>query len=184
MLTRASIPNLLTFARVATVPLCLTLMVMQPSCHNPALFWIFIIASLTDFLDGYLARRWNAVSPLGTLLDPIADKLLVALMLLYLLSATGPVLLLPVALIMLRELYVSGLREFLASRRIALPVSRGGKWKTTLQMLAIAFLLAGLGWGNAPLAPQALLVGNILLYAAAALAVTSAVNYSRLKNNG
>jgi cardiolipin synthase (CMP-forming) len=145
MLARRQIPNLLTFARVLAVPACLVIMLLFPA--KPMwLLWIFIAASFTDFLDGYLARRWNATSNLGALLDPIADKLLVALMLIYLLIMLGMPLLLPVAVILLRELYISGLREFLATKQVTLPVSKGGKWKTALQMLAIISLLGGLAY--------------------------------------
>ena len=141
MITRRQIPNLLTFARVLAVPACLLLM-LSPIAHTPQwLLGIFIAAALTDFLDGYLARKWQVISPLGTMLDPIADKLLVALMLMYLLTIAGTQLLLPVIIILLRELYISGLREFLASRRITLPVSKTGKLKTATQMLAVTTLL-------------------------------------------
>ncbi|MFZ4542202.1 MAG: CDP-diacylglycerol--glycerol-3-phosphate 3-phosphatidyltransferase [Rickettsiales bacterium] len=206
MFTRQQIPNLLTFARVAAVPLCLIIMLFVP--YQPAaLFWIFVAASLTDFLDGYLARKWKVVSLLGTLLDPIADKLLVALMLVYLLMvSTVPFLIsplfLPVMVILLRELYIAGLREFLASRQIKLPVSKGGKLKTALQMFAVSLLLMQLVYEaipmplycTAPFAPPftetcsapiprlaAVLssFGLPLLYAAALLAFTSAVGYTR-----
>lgn len=192
MLTRRHIPNLLTFARVAAVPLCLALMLLNPACKAIALFWIFVAASITDFLDGYLARKWNVVSPLGALLDPIADKLLVALMLVYVLWALilPPIivpispLFLPVALILLRELYISGLREFLAIRQIALPVSKGGKWKTAVQMLAITLLLAAMAFGApisnpTPLTELCANAGLALLYLAALLAVSSAISYTR-----
>ncbi|MDX2095593.1 MAG: CDP-diacylglycerol--glycerol-3-phosphate 3-phosphatidyltransferase [Alphaproteobacteria bacterium] len=179
MFSRQQIPNLLTFARVAAVPVCLLLMLAAPA-WNAALLWIFIAAALTDFLDGYLARRWQAVSPLGALLDPVADKLLVALMLLYLLwdaAAASPAALFPpVVVILLRELYIAGLREFLANRQISLPVSRGGKWKTALQMLAIALLLARGAYGDLPPWTE---LGLPLLYASALLALTSAASYSR-----
>lgn len=223
MLTRRHIPNLLTMARVVAVPLALLIMLLAPE-QKAALLWIFIAASITDFFDGYLARKWNVVSPLGALMDPIADKLLVALMLVYLLveggiapmttaasgspsatqSAGGMVspLFLPVMVILLRELYISGLREFLAHRQIKLPVSKGGKWKTAMQMLATTLLLAALAY--AP--PHALLhcaapfvaafssdcdavpsstmnivamLGMTLLYLSALLALTSAVQYTR-----
>jgi CDP-diacylglycerol--glycerol-3-phosphate 3-phosphatidyltransferase len=145
MLARRQIPNLLTVARVLAVPACLVIMLVFPA-KTMWLLWIFIAASLTDFLDGYLARRWNATSNLGALLDPIADKLLVALMLIYLLIMLGAPLLLPVAVILLRELYISGLREFLAAKQVTLPVSKGGKLKTALQMLAVIFLLGQLAY--------------------------------------
>ena len=187
MIARGNIPNLLTFARVAAVPVCLLFMLLAPACTS-TLLWIFVAASLTDFLDGYLARKWNVVSTLGALLDPIADKLLVALMLLYLVSEKSSpnlvmpaqagiqsALLLPVAIILLRELYISGLREFLAKRGAELPVSQGGKWKTAMQMIAITALLA------APVAASATLssIGTALLYVAAFLATTSAISYTR-----
>ena len=192
MLTRQQIPNLLTFARVLAVPLCLGIILTEPLGKNQALLWIFIAASLTDFLDGYLARKWDATSRLGTLLDPIADKLLVALMLVFLLETLRlppfifPIspLFLPVCVILLRELYIAGLREFLAGRQITLPVSKGGKWKTALQMVAITLLLASLAFGppiasNSPVVEYAWRIGLALLYASALLAFTSAINYTR-----
>jgi cardiolipin synthase len=220
MLRRAQIPNLLTYARLLAVPACLAIILLDPSVtvgHGQTfkmfpstvpiildkqvlLLLIFTLASLTDFLDGYLARKWNAVSPIGALLDPIADKLLVALMLVYLLTVIGAVLFLPIAVILLRELYISGLREFLANRRITLPVSKGGKWKTALQMLAIFLLLwshmcghpaadvnsfaDGKGAGACMLHTYYVDgyiygAGAILLCLAALLAVTSAVAYTR-----
>ncbi|MES2984343.1 MAG: CDP-diacylglycerol--glycerol-3-phosphate 3-phosphatidyltransferase [Pseudomonadota bacterium] len=203
MLTRQQIPNLLTFARVAAVPISLALMLLAPR-HATPIFWIFLAAALTDYLDGYLARRWNAITPLGTMLDQISDKLLVATMLLYLLLMMGLPLLLPVAVIILRELYISGLREFLALRAIALPVSKSGKWKTALQMAAITLLLGTQAFNppyalnfkcsaitdsaghlvtscaNQPLLIRAAdIAGLPLLYAAVALALLSAVAYTR-----
>lgn len=203
MLTRARIPNLLTFARVAAVPACLAIMLANPSWKYVALLSLFVAAALTDFLDGYLARKWNATSALGTLLDPIADKLLVALMLVYLLTLKGAVLLVPVAIIILRELYISGLREFLASRQVTLPVSAGGKLKTATQMLAVIMLLTELvmnppGQINFPcqlvahadtlttscveqpiLLRIAKATGLPMLYVAAFLAFASAAHYTR-----
>ena len=145
MLHRRQIPNLLTFARVLAVPVSLAIMCLAPE-RTMLLFVLFVAASLTDFLDGYLARRWNATSAIGALLDPIADKLLVALILIYLLTQLGASLLLPVSLIILRELYISGLREFLAARHITLPVSYGGKLKTALQMFGISLALGRLAF--------------------------------------
>ncbi len=160
MLTKRRIPNALTFLRIAAVPLVLFIALRAPE-QKAALFWIFLLAAATDFLDGYLARKWNATSPFGAMLDQIGDKLLVATLLLYLVVVHNPCaiamdrfghvaprgiihfdsLFLPAIVIILRELYVSGLREFLALRRIALPVSRLGKYKTAGQMLGIGLLL-------------------------------------------
>lgn len=171
-IAKKDIPNLLTFGRVLAVPLALGFMVAESGAWP--LLVLFVVASLTDFFDGYLARKWNASSALGAMLDPVADKLLVALMLLFLAHRTDAALL-PIAVILLREIYISGLREFLAQRQVALPVSKGGKWKTALQMAAVTLMLAGLsfglhGWWQA---------GEAVLWLSAVLAFTSAVNYTR-----
>lgn len=170
---REQIPNLLTYGRVLAVPVCLLWMVCGDAIAAP-LFWIFVAAAITDFFDGYLARRWNAVSPMGTLLDPIADKLLVALLLLHLLRMDA-LPLLPVAVMLLRELYISGLREFLAARGRALPVSKGGKLKTMLQLVGIGLLLAAPVWD----APLAGVIGSYTIWAAALVSLLTAVDYSR-----
>ena len=175
MIARQQIPNLLTFARVAAVPVCLALMLLAPGARM-ALLILFILAALTDFLDGYLARKWNTSSRLGALLDPIADKLIVALMLLYL-AVLNVAAFLPVAIILLRELYIAGLREFLAMQGIALPVSGGGKLKTAVQMLAITLLLAQDALSTRFLTLTSL--GTPLLYLAAMLAFISAAQYTR-----
>ena len=172
MITKQQIPNLLTFSRVLAVPLALGFMVAGAGAWP--LFVVFVAAAITDFFDGYLARKWQATSPLGAMLDPMADKLLVALMLLYFAYGTGAPLL-PIALILLRELYVAGLREALALRQIPLPVSRGGKWKTAVQMLAITLLLASLAFSYGPL----WLPGIALLWLSAVLALVSAAQYTR-----
>ncbi len=172
MITKSQIPNLLTGARAFAVPLALVVIF---TTHSPiVLFWIFTLAAITDFFDGYLARKWNCVSAFGALVDPVADKLLVALILLYLLQA-GEVHLLPVAIILLREIYISALREFLSARNIPLPVSTGGKWKTAMQMISLTALLFALAY-NVVEASQ---LGIITLWIAAALALTSAVHYTR-----
>jgi CDP-diacylglycerol--glycerol-3-phosphate 3-phosphatidyltransferase len=177
LFARASLPNRLTVARLACVPIALLVMVVAPDAHA-ALLAIFLFASATDFLDGYLARRWQVVSALGTMLDPLADKLLVALLLIYLVSHTQTATL-PVMIILLREIYVSGLREWLGNRQITLPVSGGGKWKTALQLVAIALLLASPVWQVPALMP----LGNFVLMLAAALAFFSAVAYTRQSMN-
>ena len=169
MLAQKNIPNLLTFGRVLAVPVALYLMTVGAR----PLLAVFILASITDFLDGFLARKWNATSALGTMLDPIADKLLVTLMLLYLMVA-GHAPLLPIAAIILREIYVAGLREFLALRGIPLPVSHGGKLKTALQMLAIIALTAALAFVQ----QQAWIAGIWLLWAAAAVSLVTAALYT------
>jgi len=183
MLTKQNIPNLLTYARVAAVPAALFIATVMPGLRQ-LMFWIFLLAAITDFFDGYLARKWNAVSATGALLDPIADKLLVAVALLYLLEYTNAPIG-AVGIILCRELYIAGLREFLAKRQIDLPVSRGGKWKTALQLSAITLLLATVA--NYPMPYlrvgevmiNAWNVGVILLWVSALLALSSAFSYTR-----
>lgn len=173
MFTKQNIPNLLTFARVLAVPVALGLAVFLPG-YVHVLLWLFVAASLTDFLDGYLARKWNVTSALGTFLDPVADKLLVAVVLLYLVKYTVAPLL-AIGLIIAREIYIAGLREFLALRSIPLPVSKGGKWKTALQLLAITLALFGMAYQVQPVWNA----GMVVLWIAAALAVISAAQYTR-----
>lgn len=182
MLTKTEIPNLLTFFRVAAMLVVLAVAAFLPA-HRQVIFWLFALASVTDFFDGYLARKWNAVSPLGTMLDPIADKLLVATVLIYLLKfTTAPVG--AVAIIICREIYIAGLREFLAAKNIALPVSRGGKWKTAVQLIAITLLLASVTYPMpyALIDQQILLsawnVGMVLLWVSALLSLVSAIGYT------
>lgn len=151
MASRAySIPNLLTYGRILAVPLIVLCFFIEGrlSISNTARWvalWIFVIASLTDFLDGYLARIWNQTSNIGRMLDPIADKLLVASILL-LVAADQTIAgwsIWAAITILCREILVSGLREYLAALKVSVPVTRIAKWKTTLQLVAIAFLLAG-----------------------------------------
>lgn len=174
MLTRQQIPNLLTFGRVLAAPVCLVIITCTPPPVHKVLFWIFLAASITDFFDGHLARKWNATSPLGALLDPIADKLLVTVLLLHLANGYG-LSIFPVAVIILRELYISGLREFLAAKNITLPVSHGGKLKTTLQMVGITVMLAATALGIPDAAP----LGKDIIALAAAFAVASAIQYTK-----
>jgi cardiolipin synthase len=144
-----ALPNLLTYGRIAAVPAVVGCMYWQALQGGDALRWvalaIFIAAGVTDVLDGYFARMWGQQSTFGRMLDPIADKLLVASCLL-MLAADGTIngLWLWAAIVILcREILVSGLREYLAELRVSVPVTRLAKWKTTLQLVAIGFLLAG-----------------------------------------
>jgi cardiolipin synthase (CMP-forming) len=140
MFDKSRIPNILTWLRVFAVPA----MVAAYLYWGELGMWIggslFIVASITDYFDGYLARKWGVQSSFGRLLDPIADKLLVAAALMLLVHAhRAPFL--PALVIICREMLVSGLREFLAERRIPMPVSALAKIKTGVQMVAISFLL-------------------------------------------
>ena len=145
-----ALPNLLTYARIAAVPVVVALIFWQSIFDGPLwLRWValavFISAGVTDILDGYFARIWGQQSSLGRMLDPIADKLLVASCLL-MLAAEDTIRgwsLLAAVVILCREILVSGLREYLAELRVGVPVTRLAKWKTTGQMVAIGFLIAG-----------------------------------------
>jgi len=137
---------------------------------------LFTTAGITDFFDGYLARRSNQVSPLGRFLDPIADKLLVAALLLMLVGFERMTIwTYPAAVvIMMRELLVSGLREFLAETRISVPVTKLAKWKTTLQMFTLGFLIVGT---DAPSWIPAQMIGEVGLWLAALLTLITGYDY-------
>ena len=145
-----TLPNLLTYGRIAAVPAVVACMYWQDILQGGAwLRWvaltIFIAAGITDILDGYFARMWGQQSSFGRMLDPIADKLLVAACLL-MLAADGTIRgwsLWAAIIILCREILVSGLREYLAELRVSVPVSRLAKWKTTWQLIAVGFLIAG-----------------------------------------
>jgi cardiolipin synthase len=140
-----SLPNVLTYGRIVAVPALVLCFYIEGYVGRWLALAIFIAASVTDYLDGYLARVWQQTSGLGRLLDPIADKLLVATSLLLLVAerTIGGASLLAAIVILTREIAVSGLREFLAELQVSVPVTRLAKWKTTLQMVAIGFLIAG-----------------------------------------
>lgn len=140
-----ALPNLLTYGRILAVPALVLFFYLESSAGRWLSFTVFIAASISDFFDGYLARAWKQQSAIGRILDPIADKLLVAVSLLLLVSdgTIGDWSLLAAIVILGREISVSGLREFLAEVQVSVPVTHLAKWKTTLQMVAIGFLLIG-----------------------------------------
>jgi cardiolipin synthase len=179
-----SLPNILTYARIAAVPVVVGLLYWQSIFDGPlwlrwAALFIFIAAAVTDFLDGYFARVWEQQSSLGRMLDPIADKLLVASCLL-MLAAEETIrgwTLLAAVVILCREILVSGLREYLAELRVGVPVTRLAKWKTTAQMVAIGFLIAGeAGDRVVPVVTQ---VGIGLLWASALITLYTGYDYMR-----
>ena len=185
------IPNSLTVLRLFAAP---GVPVMFLYFQRPAADWfalgLFVIASLTDWIDGYLARRWGQESKFGTMLDPIADKAMVVIALVVITGYSGmnPWLILPVTVILFREVFVSGLREYLGSRSGLLAVTKLAKWKTTAQMLAIAelFLGTGLGYvedrGLQPAhwsATSATQLGLVLIWLAAALTLWTGIDYFR-----
>lgn len=174
-----SLPNLLTYGRVAAVPVVAGLLFYP---HEDWARWtalaVFAVAAITDFFDGYLARAWSQQSSLGRMLDPIADKLLVAVCLLMLAAdeeITG-VHIWAAIIILSREILVSGLREFLAELRVSVPVTRVAKYKTTMQLLALGFLIAP-ARGVSFLDTQT--IGLALLWAAALLTLYTGYDYMR-----
>ena len=145
-----NLPNMLTYARILAVPLIVLCFYLEGRLRPTdwwrwAAVWIFIAASITDYFDGYIARIWEQTSNIGKMLDPIADKLLVsAVLLLLAYDRTIDKWSLWAAIIILcREILVSGLREYLAALKVSVPVTQLAKWKTTIQLVAIGFLLAG-----------------------------------------
>ena len=173
-----SLPNLLTYGRVVAVPVVVMCMFW------PEEFWmrwtalgIFALAAITDFLDGYLARIWAQQSSLGRMLDPIADKLLVAACLMMLVAdrTIHGWSIWAAIVILSREILVSGLREFLAELRVSVPVSTIAKWKTTVQLVSLGFLIAG--QAGETVLPGNVTIGIVLLWIAALLTLYTGYDY-------
>lgn len=140
-----NIPNILTFSRIVMIPILIASFYIEGRMYHWVAASLFLLASVTDFFDGYLARTWKATSNLGRFLDPIADKLLVAAAILMLVhfEGIGRYDIIPAIAILCREILVSGLREFLAQINVSVPVSNLSKIKTAVQMIAIFLLLLG-----------------------------------------
>ena len=179
-----SLPNILTYGRIAAVPLVvLCFFVEGRFAHGEVARWfalgIFAAAGITDFFDGYLARAWDQQSNIGRMLDPIADKLLVAACLL-LLAADGTIAgwsLWAAIIILCREILVSGLREYLAELKVPVPVTWLAKWKTTVQLLALGFFITGPA--GVPVYPWTIETGYILLWISALLTLYTGWDYFR-----
>ena len=140
---KLNISNLLTLARITVIPVIVLCIYMNNPFYVWLAFILFCAASITDYFDGYIARIRNEVTNFGTFLDPIADKLLVAAVILILTSkeVIADWETIPALIILLREIAVSGLREYLAKIKVSVPVSRISKIKTSLQLIALAFLI-------------------------------------------
>jgi cardiolipin synthase len=175
-----NLPNILTYGRILAVPaLVACLYYIDGHTARWTALGIFVAAGITDFFDGYLARLWSQQSSLGRMLDPIADKLLVAATLLAL-AADGTVAgvhLMAALIILCREILVSGLREFLAELRVPVPVSQLAKWKTAIQLVAIGILIAGEAGDR--LWAQTSTVGLAGLWVAALLTLYTGYDYFR-----
>jgi len=174
-----NLPNILTISRIFVIPIIVMLMVFDTATARWTACALFTLAGITDFFDGYLARRSNLVSPLGRFLDPIADKLLVVAVLFMVVALEGRVTqwsIFPALVILLREIMVSGLREFLAELRVGLPVTKLAKSKTAVQMIALGFLIVG---DVAPAMIPAKFIGEIGLWIAAAITLITGYDYLR-----
>ncbi|MDE3060132.1 MAG: CDP-diacylglycerol--glycerol-3-phosphate 3-phosphatidyltransferase [Pseudomonadota bacterium] len=177
---RKNLPNYLTYLRIAVIPALILVFFLKGEWSYDLSAGLFLLAGVTDWLDGYAARAFQAHSNIGRFLDPIADKLLVATALMLLVGdgradyADGHAMMIPAIAIVCREILVSGLREFLAEIRVGVPVSRLAKWKTGVQMTAIFLLLwahGGPDWLHAGI------LGNVLLWLAAILTLVTGYAY-------
>lgn len=173
---RVDLPNALTLSRIGVIPFIVGLLFWaSPKAYFIAAI-LFILACITDYFDGYFARTYQKVSPFGKFLDPLADKLLIAAILL-MLTGNGQIAgasLIPAVIILLREILVSGLREFLAEIQISLPVSHVAKWKTGIQMTALSVLLLS---GSLPCLKFLKIYGVIGLWSAALLTLMTGYDY-------
>jgi len=180
-----TLPNLLTLSRIFAVPI-LVFLLWQPGWADYAItFALYCLVGITDYFDGYVARARGAVSRLGQFLDPIADKIMVAAVIVMLVSTRDPaqapivhdVHIIPALVILLREIMVSGLREYLAGLRVSMPVSQLAKWKTTFQIVALGALILA---GALPQWPWVQAAGLACLWAAAALTLITGWDYLRV----
>ena len=181
-----NLPNLLTYARILAVPLVVLCFFLEGRLQSSdfarwSALAVFLAASITDFFDGYLARAWKLTSNIGRMLDPIADKLLVATCLLLLAADTDKTIagwsLWAAIIILCREILVSGLREYLAALKVSVPVTQLAKWKTAIQLVAVGFLLAGPA-GDKVL-PYTTATGLILLWISAIVTLYTGYDYFR-----
>ena len=175
---RWSLPNLLTYGRMLAVPLVVACLYRpQLDAMRWTAFGLYAAAAITDFFDGYLARAWSQQSSLGRMLDPIADKLLVAAVLFMLVNdrTLSGLHVVAAIVILCREILVSGLREFLAELKVSLPVSRVAKWKTTAQLIALGFLICGPAGDR--IVPGTTATGLALLWIAAVLTIYTGWDY-------
>ena len=180
-----TLPNLLTLSRILAVPILVFLLWRPTPIDYAITFVLYCVVGITDYFDGYVARAQGQISRLGQFLDPIADKIMVASVIVMLIASRKmsgePVIhglhIIPALVILLREIIVSGLREFLAPLNVSMPVSALAKWKTTLQLVALGALILG---GAFPAEEWVHLAGLACLWAAAALTLVTGYDYLRI----
>ena len=178
-----NLPNRLTMFRVILIPIILVSLFLNLSSSNFVInhirtinyiaAWTFVIASITDFFDGYIARKKNIVTVFGSFLDPIADKFLVISSLI-MLQALGRVHVLVVLILVLREMYITALRLLAMEKGLSVPVGTLGKWKTATQMVGIPLLMAN----DIPFGLNMPLIGTVAIYLASIFSLYSALEYS------
>lgn len=171
-----SLPNLLTLSRILAIPAICAAFYLPGAWSAWLPLGLFIAAGITDWFDGYFARKWGQMSDLGRFLDPVADKLLVAAVILMLIAfeRIDRITCVAAVVIMCREITVTGLREFLAELRVKVPVSRLAKWKTTVQLIALGILIVG---DDGPSFVPVKLIGEIMLWVAALLTLYTGWDY-------
>ena len=173
-----TLPNILTMGRIAVLPFMFACFLLE-NTYGAGVVWLcfglYVLAALTDFFDGWVARKFNQVSAFGTFLDPISDKIFVSCLLVLLVGfgRLDGIWMIPALLILFREFLVSGLREYLGPHNIKLPVTNLAKWKTTLQMVSLGFLIL------APVLPYVLEIGRWSLLAAAILTLITGWGYMK-----
>ena len=180
-----TLPNLLTLSRILAVPILVFLLWRPTPIDYAITFILYCIVGITDYFDGYLARAQGQISRLGQFLDPIADKIMVAAVIVMLIASRKmsgePVIhglhIVPALVILLREIIVSGLREFLAPLNVSVPVSALAKWKTTLQLVSLGALILGGAFPHEEWVHQ---VGLASLWAAAGLTMITGYDYLRI----
>ena len=180
-----TLPNLLTLSRIFAVPILVFLLWRPTPVDYGITFILYCIVGITDYFDGYLARAQGLTSRLGQFLDPIADKIMVAAVIVMLIASRKmsgePIIhglaIIPALVILLREIFVSGLREYLAPLNVSMPVSKLAKWKTTLQLVSLGALILA---GAFPAEDWVHQVGLGTLWAAAALTMVTGYDYLRI----
>ena len=174
-----TLPNILTLSRIVAMPVLVALLWHPKPADYAFALALYALVAITDYFDGYLARAQGTVSKLGIFLDPIADKIMVAtviVLLIYTRIIDGPAVI-AALVILLREIAVSGLREFLAQLQVSVPVSQLAKWKTTFQLAALGLLIAA---GALPETPLVGWMGLFCLWMAAGLTLVTGWDYLRV----
>lgn len=172
MKIKQQIPNMLTWSRIAVVPLVIWLIYLDTLVSGIWACALFVLASITDYYDGYLARKWNIVSTMGKFMDPVADKILVSSTLIMLIP-TGRLTTLMVIIIVARDSIIDGLRSVAATQNVIISAAKMGKWKTATQMVAIPCILLNYPLFGLPIYE----IGYWTLWVSVALSVASAYSY-------